>query len=216
MPKAQGQVQNLGPIGERVAENVRALRGSMTYRELSDRLEELGRPIPVLGLSRIESKARRVDTDDLVALAIALEVSPVRLLLPPKPTADEHELVPLTPGKSAEWHLVWRWTAGEQPLLTHEEAANMDLTDKRVREFSEENQPYLKEPIAEADRQFRVRGRTPTPYRYTIWNDGQNISANSTWGSKALRELAEYEASLAEQEEERARVLGERADDGDR
>ena len=45
----------LGPTGTRVMANVRKLRQSqgMTYKELSERLERLGRPIPVLGLSRL-------------------------------------------------------------------------------------------------------------------------------------------------------------------
>jgi transcriptional regulator with XRE-family HTH domain len=44
--------------------------------------EEIGRPIPELGLRRIESGDRRVDVDDLMALAAALDVSPATLLMP--------------------------------------------------------------------------------------------------------------------------------------
>ena len=74
----------LGPVGRYVIENLTQLREArrLTYRELADRLEELGRPIPTLGLSRIEKGTRRVDADDLVALAIALGVNPAALLLP--------------------------------------------------------------------------------------------------------------------------------------
>jgi transcriptional regulator with XRE-family HTH domain len=66
----------------------------MQYQELAERLEKVGRPIPVLGLRRIESEERRVDADDLVALAIVLGVSPVTLLMPY--TIDEDEPVSLT------------------------------------------------------------------------------------------------------------------------
>jgi transcriptional regulator with XRE-family HTH domain len=45
-------------------------------------LDEIGRPIPELGLRRIESGDRRVDADDLTALAVALDVSPITLLMP--------------------------------------------------------------------------------------------------------------------------------------
>ena len=112
MAKTQGPVQNLGPVGERVARNIRRLRGAMTYKLLSERLEKLGRPISVLGLSRIESQARRVDADDLMALAQALEVTPNALLMPP---VEEQGEIGLTPALSDDWENAWRWAEGEQP-----------------------------------------------------------------------------------------------------
>ena len=54
----------------------------MGYTDLSERLKDLDRRIPPLGLRRIENGARRVDADDLLALAVALGVSPVTLLMP--------------------------------------------------------------------------------------------------------------------------------------
>lgn len=60
---------------------VRDDRG-MSQNELSETLRELGRPIPPLGIHRIENGDRRVDVDDLVAIAVALEVSPTTFLLP--------------------------------------------------------------------------------------------------------------------------------------
>ncbi len=76
----------LGPIGRYVIGNIQYLRRirGLTYREMSDRLAQIGRPIPTLGLSRIEKGTRRVDVDDLVALAVVLEASPVELLQPRK------------------------------------------------------------------------------------------------------------------------------------
>jgi hypothetical protein len=57
------------------AEPVPPSGGAMQYQELAERLEKVGRPIPVLGLRRIESEERRVDADDLVDWAIVLGVS---------------------------------------------------------------------------------------------------------------------------------------------
>jgi transcriptional regulator with XRE-family HTH domain len=73
----------LGPVGQQVAANVKASRGrrGMSVRDLSRRLTELGRPILPSGITKIEQGARRVDVDDLNALAAALGVSPTRLLL---------------------------------------------------------------------------------------------------------------------------------------
>jgi hypothetical protein len=64
-----------------VAVQARRLRRGFTLGELEEKLRELGRPIPLPALSKIEKGQRRVDVDDLVALALALGVSP-NLLLP--------------------------------------------------------------------------------------------------------------------------------------
>src|SRR5689334_8019285 len=82
----------LGPVGGYVMKNMKELRQArgLTYKALSDILSELGRDIPTLGLSRIEKGTRRVDADDLVALAIALGVNPSALLLPRDVLSDSH------------------------------------------------------------------------------------------------------------------------------
>jgi transcriptional regulator with XRE-family HTH domain len=54
----------------------------MTQRALSERLAAHGRPMAVTAISRTEYRQRRVDVDDLIALAAALGVSPTALLLP--------------------------------------------------------------------------------------------------------------------------------------
>lgn len=67
-----------GPAGRHASEKVRELRimRRLGYAELSRKLKDFGRPIPALGLRRIESGERRIDIDDLIAIALALEVSP--------------------------------------------------------------------------------------------------------------------------------------------
>ncbi|HEX5493232.1 MAG TPA: helix-turn-helix transcriptional regulator [Mycobacteriales bacterium] len=104
----------LGATGEMVADNVKRLRGSLSYRELSERLEALGRPIPPLGLSRIEKCTRRVDVDDLVALGAALGVPPV-LLLYPVGLVEEVEVLP---GRVVPTWNAAKWFTGEQPLAS--------------------------------------------------------------------------------------------------
>ena len=73
-----------GPIGAYLIKNLEQLRKArrLSYQDLSVRLQQVGRPIPALGLSRIEKGTRRVDADDLVGLALALGVNPRALLLP--------------------------------------------------------------------------------------------------------------------------------------
>lgn len=116
MPKEKSP---LGPVGRNVVHNVRELREArgMTYKELSDRLAALGRPIPVLGLSRLEKGERRVDADDLTALAIALRVNPSALLLPRSPRDSiKTDEVELTPAMRQRFWVVWRWADGRLPL----------------------------------------------------------------------------------------------------
>jgi transcriptional regulator with XRE-family HTH domain len=103
-----------GPTGKRVAANIKAhrLRQDVAYAELSRRLEELGRPIATLGLSRIEGEKRRVDVDDLVAIARALAVNPLHLLV--GEGADETQ-IEITPGVSITAAEAWEWVLAEVP-----------------------------------------------------------------------------------------------------
>ncbi|MFC9766612.1 helix-turn-helix domain-containing protein [Rhodococcus jostii] len=102
----------LGPIGELAAGNVKRLREHhrLSYAELSRRLIELGRPIAPLGLSRIESGERRIDADDLVALAITLHVSPLAIILP----TESSKLTP--DGESYDQREIWEWGQGVDSL----------------------------------------------------------------------------------------------------
>lgn len=105
----------LGPTGETVRTNVRRLRDlqNFGYADLERKLEDLGRVIPALGLRRIEAGERRVDADDLAALALALGVSPITLLMPP--TASERNKVQIL-NKAVEARDAMRWLTGISPL----------------------------------------------------------------------------------------------------
>lgn len=97
------------------------------YTELSKRLTDLGRPIPVLGLRRIERGERRVDVDDLIALAWALSVPPAALLFPVG-KADE---IAILPGVEIHPDLALQWFVGEAPPVNsaREVAAGVDLSE---------------------------------------------------------------------------------------
>ena len=74
----------LSPASRAVAANLMRLRKAqrLTTTRLSAALDELGQPIHASGITRIEKGERRVDVDDLVALAKALNVRPEQLLMP--------------------------------------------------------------------------------------------------------------------------------------
>lgn len=103
------KVDALGPTGVRVADRLTELRRAreLTQGQLMERLRELGRPIAVAALSKIEKGLRRVDADDLIALALALDVSPNELLLPDPAHSDPE--VELTPAKSMGVIDAWEW-----------------------------------------------------------------------------------------------------------
>ena len=74
----------LGLYGNVLRENIGRMRKAkrLTYTALSNELAAAGRPIPILGLRRIETGDRRVDVDDLVAVAEIFGVSLSDLLDP--------------------------------------------------------------------------------------------------------------------------------------
>lgn len=126
---------SLGPVGNNVRANLRRLREGRgwTYQELSKRLGEVGRPIPTLGLSRVEKGTRRVDADDLVALAAILNVSPLALLLPP--TATEDTTCEVLNGKPVTTARAWLWAEGKVPLQG-------ELEERAILEFQLRSQPH--------------------------------------------------------------------------
>jgi len=90
-----GACPPVGEAGRNVVANVEQLRKDrhLSLRQLSDRLGEAGRPILPSVLHRLLQGGRRVDADDLVALAAVLGATPAGLLAPPgetSVTAPEH------------------------------------------------------------------------------------------------------------------------------
>ena len=62
----------------------------MNFTQLADRLAAHANwSINAVGIRRIENGERRVTPDDLTALAVAFGVSPISLLLPDMPGADD-------------------------------------------------------------------------------------------------------------------------------
>nr|WP_062336140.1 helix-turn-helix transcriptional regulator [Herbidospora sakaeratensis] len=74
----------LGPTARAVAANIRARRATLglSYEGVVARLQLQGHYATQQLLSRIELGQRRVDVDDLVALAAALDTTPAELLTP--------------------------------------------------------------------------------------------------------------------------------------
>jgi transcriptional regulator with XRE-family HTH domain len=158
----------LGSVGQRVAKEVVRLRGRTSVRELSSRLSKLGRPILPSGITKIEQGQRRVDADDLVALALALKVTPTRLLLGPPPTDGtaedpahnevlEEEVfttkdgrripswwIRLAPNMAFEPWDAWTWAMGDVPageVWRIVDGETVVYPEGETERFQAENQP---------------------------------------------------------------------------
>lgn len=157
--------RQLGATGETVQANIKRIRDDLgiPVTELSRRLESLGRPIPSLGLRRIEDGSRRVDVDDLVALAVALKVSPETLLMPYAENEDDE--VRITAREEPMYAIeAWRWLQTDISLGWSdrpEVSAERALPPFVYRELMEEKAarlPELKARFEERKRQRETEG----------------------------------------------------------
>ena len=105
---------------ETVSANVKRLRTkqNLGLRGLSKKLGEVGRPLGHSAVDQIEKGTRRVDVDDLMALALALDVSPITLLLPGMPGADDPSAMVAVTGVESrvEAMKLWNWLKAYYPL----------------------------------------------------------------------------------------------------
>lgn len=92
----------------------------MQYKTLTELLEKAGHPIAPLGLRRIEAGERRVSVDDLVALAVVFDVSPLTLLLPADGQGSLASGLTGVRGeggaKAVPHNVQWLWGLAEEPL----------------------------------------------------------------------------------------------------
>lgn len=98
-----------GITSAHVAANIRAARHAigMDLRTMSERLAAMGRKLSTSGISKVENGDRRVDVDDLTAIAHLLRTSPAALLTPPD---DATTLTGVPDGHLPEE--IQQWTKG--------------------------------------------------------------------------------------------------------
>lgn len=115
MPTIEGPKRKVtqGPTGDSVRSNVARLRREkrLTAEQLVERLALAGHKVPRTAISEIETGGRRVTVDDLVALALALEVTPNTLLLPDSDSPET--VVSLTSLASIPSRQAWAWAQGQ-------------------------------------------------------------------------------------------------------
>ncbi|MFF9215514.1 helix-turn-helix domain-containing protein [Streptomyces viridosporus] len=110
------RANEVGPTGRAVASRVKDLREAsrLTTEALAQRVSDAGQPMRSTTITKIEQAKRRVDVDDLMALAIALNVSPLALLLPVD--EDDKFVAQLTTTRDATRGDAWRWGTGARAL----------------------------------------------------------------------------------------------------
>jgi transcriptional regulator with XRE-family HTH domain len=118
---------------ETVSANVKRLRTeqNLGLRGLSNKLGEVGRPLGHSAVDQIEKGTRRVDVDDLLALAAALGVSPITLLTPGMP-GDSGQMVAV-PGEDVPIPAarLWLWLKAEAPLPGYKRPHRRFFVDSR-------------------------------------------------------------------------------------
>jgi transcriptional regulator with XRE-family HTH domain len=114
-----------GPTGDTVRQNIARLRkaSGITSERLVQAMAECGYNMPRTAISEIENGGRRVTVDDLMALAIALNVNPNALLLPNySGDADVSYDVTAMPNGTTGTD-IWEWADGWKALPFHRENA---------------------------------------------------------------------------------------------
>lgn len=96
---------SLDVTGQHVREAVKNIRkaAGLTHQQVCDRA---GGAISRTAISDIERGVRKVDVDDLMHLALALEVSPLDILLPERTDPGAHPVTGATPRQTRE---LWAW-----------------------------------------------------------------------------------------------------------
>ncbi len=135
--------QGRKPTASRVAANLREVRKArgLDLADVSARMARLGRPLSISGLSKVERGQRGVDVDDLVALALALDVTPNRLLLTAEATPEG--ITELTPKMGASPAACWRWATGDEAFRVDPWSDKPNVLDlDRLERWHRENRPH--------------------------------------------------------------------------
>ncbi len=166
----------IGAVGRRVAENLARLRElrHLNYTDLSGLLGRTGRTLSAETLGKVERRERRIDVDDLVALAVALDTTPNRLLLPGSANADEP--VELAPDVTVSALDGWKWATGEEPLHSVPAPGQPLIRNDRERWFTRENQPH----------------NLPEPYFRNVGHDVRDYPAVVRMAAAVLMEAREH------------------------
>lgn len=141
MPRITNPIE---ATGEQVAANIKRLRGSMQYKELSERLSAVGRPMTPVAIRDAENGKRRVDVDDLMAFAIVFGVSPLTLLMPEYGSKDITTRITGYPDEMGS-NIAWLWGRADEPLEVPQDPLLPDhsMNDREIAIFRLHARPEI-------------------------------------------------------------------------
>lgn len=118
---------------ETVSANVKRLRKekNLGLRGLANKLGDAGRPLGHSAVDQIEKGTRRVDVDDLIALAAALDVSPITLLLPLIPGVDNSAEMLAVAKDNLSVSRLWLWLRADATLPGYAGSQRRFFADSR-------------------------------------------------------------------------------------
>ena len=142
--KKRRTVNAIDSTGMTVAANIKRLRSGMQYTKLSGKMKEVGRPMPVLALRRIEEGNRNVTVDDLMAFAIVFGVSPLTLLMPEYGSRNVTTRITGYPEQMGS-NIAWLWARGDEPLEVPQDPAlgNHAQNDRAIALFRLRSVPTI-------------------------------------------------------------------------
>ena len=131
--------EKVAHIAEVVAENVRLWRKDrgLDQQALADRLAEIGWNADRTTVVRIETGARKVTVEDLVLIAVALNVPVPVLMLPVIDGRDVALTASDRKGRVSQTNRVnrwrmWEWMLGNHPLPGRHDAVSLTAKGMRV------------------------------------------------------------------------------------
>ena len=107
----------------------------MQYKDLAQKLADIGRPLTPVAIRDAENGKRKVDVDDLMAFAIVFGVSPLTLLLPDSGSPYVMAGVTGYPHDLSS-NVLWMWAGGYEPL----ELTDVDVK-RQIAEYRERALP---------------------------------------------------------------------------
>ncbi|MGF0314632.1 hypothetical protein [Nocardia fluminea] len=149
---------------KRIADEIKRRRGDRSAQWLSDRTAELGRRVSRATISDMEVGRRtRLEVTELMVIAQALGVPPIRLLFPGHPEDDAVEYLP---GETVTTAAAIDWFTGE--VADHVSPENR--TELRVLEMGRENRRRLRWLLKELDRAIAKTDEvSPETDEYEDW-----------------------------------------------
>lgn len=127
--KAPAPPAEVGEVFRQRLQEARAAR-RWTQQQLSEAMAELGSPMDRVTIAKLERGRRQARVEELVALAAALDVSPLYLILPVRLDAK----VKLAPKLTLEAIDALRWASGQGPL---------DRANERTYRFQAPTVPWV-------------------------------------------------------------------------